>query len=303
MRNAEEPGQPPRPSSAPPGSGAENQRPCPDRSTPDDSGAGSSSVPEVLHPVIQNDEVDELERDILDDDLAVQGDPRERARMENASRRLQDRGLVDALFAVGFAGPLFEITVTEFAAYGIAVQMAWMRTGEIVRQCKARGRPVQAGSLVTGQWSRDDRLEIASETTARALKFFVEDVLKPRRWDYLRGATLKTFFIGSCLLQFPNVFDRWMREQDRWARTHDADAEIEDADTLRRDARWSDPTSETAINRQAACAALDGITDPRTREAARLCAIGWSIAEAGERVGLSPAAVEGRLYRLRKRTE
>jgi hypothetical protein len=92
MRNAEEPGQPPRPSSAPPGSGAENQRPCPDRSTPDDSGAGSSSVPEVLHPVIQNEEVDELERDILDDDLAVQGDPRER---EIDLRAPRDRGALD----------------------------------------------------------------------------------------------------------------------------------------------------------------------------------------------------------------
>jgi hypothetical protein len=303
MRNAEEPGQPPRPSSAPPGPGATNQRPCPDRSSPDDPGGDPSSVPGALQPGIRDEEVNALERDILDDDLAVQGNPRERGRVENASRRLQDQGLVDDLFAADFAGPLFEITVTEFAAYGIAVQMAWMRTGEIARQCKARGRPVPVGSMAAGHWSRDDRLEIASETTARALKFFVEDVLKPRRWDYLRGATLKTFFIGSCLLQFPNVFDQWMRERDRWARTHDPDAQIEDADTLRRDTRWSDPTGETAISRQVAREALDGITDPCTREAARLVALGCSFAEAGQQVGLSAAAVEGRLYRLRRRAE
>ena len=255
---------------------------------------------------MRDDEVDAFERDILDDDLAVRGDPRERARVENASRRLQDQGLVDDLSAVGFAGPLFEITVTEFAAYGIAVQMAWMRTGEIVRQCKARGRPVRADSVPAEHWSRDDRLEIASETTARALKFFVGEVLKPHRWDCMRGATLKTFFIGSCLLQFPNVFDRWMGEQDRWARTHDPDADIadiEDADALRRDVRWSDPTGETAMRRQAVREALSDIADPRTREAARLYALGCSFAEAGAQVGLSAAAVEGRLYRLRRRTD
>jgi len=133
--------------------------------------------------------------------------------VRNAQRRLADHALVKELAAAGFEGPVFDVAVTEFASYAIAVLMAWMRTGEIFGKCKAKGRPV-SGS--TSDWSRDDRLEIAVETTARALKYFLGEVLVPGKWDHSRGATLKTFFVGACLLQFPNEYDRWAGEQRRW---------------------------------------------------------------------------------------
>lgn len=293
-RGAEEAGQPPRLASAPASSRA---------GIPGQAGAPASQAA-PWHPAVQDDEVDAVEREIVDDDLAVPQDPQERARVDNAGRRLADRALLDELIATGFTGPVFEIAVTEFAAYGIATMMAWMRTGEIVKQCKVKGRPLPAlGGLVAGQWTRDDRLEIAIETTARALRFFINEVLRPGKWDHRRGATLKTFFVGSCLLQFPNVFDLWAGEQKRWGQVNAAEPATEDAtDMLRRDACWSDPTCEIVIRDQITKAALDGIADPRTRSAAHLVMLGYTFAEAGAMVGLSAAAVEGRLYRLRRRS-
>lgn len=255
-----------------------------------------------MHPAVRDSTLDALEGQFTDEDLQQPGDPGERARVENAARRLEDKSLVDELTAAGFTGLLFEITHNELASYGITVMMAWMRTGEITSQCKAIGRPVPFSAAAVRERSRDERLEVALEATAKGLKFFIDDILKQGKWDHMRGATLKTFFIGSCLLQFPNVYDRWNREQDRWDHTHDQDANVDDADALRRDARWSNPTCDEALRRHAAQQALDGVTDPRTRKAAELYAQGYSFAEAGARVGLSAAAVEGRLYRLRKRT-
>src|SRR6266516_875619 len=291
---AEEAGQPPRLASAPA------------RSRAGISGQPGAPAPQTAawHPAMQDDEVDAVEREIVDDDLAVPQDPQERVRVDNASRHLADRALLDELITTGFSGPVFEIAVTEFAAYGIATMMAWMRTGEIVKQCKAKGRPLPAlGGLAAGQWTRGDRLEIAIETPARALRFFIDEVLRPGKWDHHRGTTLKTFFVGSCLLQFPNVFDLWVSEQKRWGQVNAAEPAADDAaDVLRRDACWSDPTCETVMRDEITKAALDGIADPQTRRAAHLVMLGYTFAEAGRKLGLSAAAVEGRLYRLRRRS-
>lgn len=80
-----------------------------------------------------DDEVAALEREILDEDLQSPGSPQERTRVDRAALCLADQALFQELAADGFAGILFDVTVTELSAYGIAVMMSWMRTGEIVR--------------------------------------------------------------------------------------------------------------------------------------------------------------------------
>jgi DNA-directed RNA polymerase specialized sigma24 family protein len=143
------------------------------------------------------------------------------------------------------------------------------------------------------------RLEIAIETTSRALKYFIDDVLKAGRWDHRRGATLKTYFVGACLLQFPNVFDVWATEQRQWGQLHDSEVVLDDAVGCA-DPQWSDPTGDAAIRSCTARECLDGIPDAQTRRAAWMVfAQGPSLAETGAAVGLSAGSVERRLYRLR----
>jgi hypothetical protein len=289
MGQTEEAGRPPRITSPPAG---KRQSGPPGSVTKD-----ASTEPDPPGAQLRNGEVDELERELTDDDLRVPADPAERARVENAKRRFADRVLLDELAAAGFTGPVFEVAVTEFASYGITVMMAWTRTGQIIGKCLAKGRPL---SELTPRWSRDDRLEISIETTARALKHFIDEVLQPGKWDYRRGATLKTYFVGSCLLQFPNVFDVWATEQRRWAQLHDGEETLESA-VIRGDPRWADPTGNTAVQTCTAQECLASIPDPKTRLAAWLVyAREASHAEAGAAVGLSADGVEGRLYRLRK---
>jgi DNA-directed RNA polymerase specialized sigma24 family protein len=58
-----------------------------------------------------------------------------------------------------------------------------------------------------------DAAEIACETVAEAIKSFRKRVLIPGKWDMTRGASLNTFFVGHCVLRFPNVYRRWYREE------------------------------------------------------------------------------------------
>lgn len=289
MEQPEGAGWPSRVDSPPSGSG----RPGPPGSTAKETVA----LPGPL--VLLNDsEISELERQLTDDDLETQGDPAQRVQLENAKRRLADRAWLAELAAAGFKGPMFDVALTELAAYGIPVLMAWMRTGQIVSKCKAKGRPLSDPSP---RWTPDDRLEIAIETTARALDFFIKEVLQAGKWDFHGGATLKTFFIGACLLQFTNVFEVWATEQRHWAQFDLDDEESLDNAVGRGGPQWADPTGEAAVRTRTAQEYLASITDPRTRQAAWLVlGHGASHAEAGEAVGLSTAAVEGRLYRLRQ---
>jgi hypothetical protein len=276
----------------------------PSRLSPDQPGT-QQAAPRAHRDTAAGGDAPDLERgecEITDDDLAVPGDPRERARVENAARRLADRQLVDELEAAKFTGPVFDVTVNELAAYGIAILMAWMRTGEIVRRCLARGRPLADAGRFAAQWSRDDRLEIAVETTARALRYFVEEVLKPGRWNHRRGATLRTYFVGACLLQFPNIYELWVNEQKRWGVVELAEPGTEETwEPGRGDGAWSDPTADEVIRRQQVNEIFADITDPRTRKAAQMVMLGYEYADAGAEVGLSADAVCGRLYRLRRR--
>lgn len=281
MGNAEEAGRPPR-----------KARQSGRSRSPGHAAQDKKVQPGEFRPGLRDRDVDAIERELTDDDF---GSPAQRARAENAMRRLADHALVEELRAAGFAGPVFEVAQTELAAYGISVLMGWMRTGQIFARCKASGRPL---STSAPQWSPDDRLEIAIETTARGLRFFVDHVLKPGRWDYQRGTTLRTYFIGACLLQMPNVFDGWLTEQRHWAQVND---EIPLDDAAGGDPQWADPTGDAVLRACEIREWLDSITDPKTRHAAWLVlAHQASHQEAGEAVGLSADAVEGRLYRLRR---
>jgi hypothetical protein len=261
--------------------------------------AGCKRAPWSFPVRLRDSEVDELERELTEDDLCAPDDPAEKTRVDNARRLLADRALVAELAAAGFTGPVFEIAETELAAYGIAVMMAWMRTRQIFGKCQEIGRPASDTAL---EWSRDDRLEIAIETTARGLRYFIDNALRAGRWDPRRGATLRTFFVGACLLQFSNVFELWATEQRHWAQMNDDGEPIPDDAVGGADPQWADPTGDTAVRTRMAEQQLDRIPDPKTREAAWLVfGLGASHAEAGQAVGLSAGAIEGRLYRLLRR--
>jgi hypothetical protein len=112
MGNAEAAGRPPR--IAPQSERTGRSRPP--ASAMQDANARSGPFRRGL----RDRDVDELERELTDDDLRSPADPAERAQVENAKRRFADRALLAELAAAGFAGPVFEVAETEFAAYGHA---------------------------------------------------------------------------------------------------------------------------------------------------------------------------------------
>jgi hypothetical protein len=220
---------------------------------------------------------------------------------ESLARRNRDHEHVNVLALAEFSGPEYEVFAGELAAYSYPVILAWLRRGTIWKHCADRGRPLHPTDtereVLEAQF--EERLELALETVAEALQFFRERVLVPRRWSFDGGATLTTYFIGACLLTFPNVFRRWRVAQRKWNKALAGEKlAIPEGRTLA-DLPGSDPASVVA-SRSAVLSELRSMPDG-TRDAAALIMDDMSFADAASVLDVTDRAIEGRLYRYRQR--
>jgi hypothetical protein len=105
----------------------------------------------------------------------------------------------------GYEGPHWRRFADVLAGYGVQVIRSWVVNGKIFLRCREKGIGLNWGLKRTA----DDAQELANETVARAVVAFREKVLIPRCWTPEKGASLKTFFVGQCVFQFPNVYRAW----------------------------------------------------------------------------------------------
>jgi hypothetical protein len=197
----------------------------------------------------------------------------------------------------GFEGDDWDYFEQELAKYGIAVMGGWLRTGLISSRYAARvfgGLPE-----MTREFEPDEVEELTYETVSKALFHFRRDVLMKHAWDYRKGATLRTFFVGQCLSRFANIYRRWWRNE---ARNNHL---LADPDDLVRLDRRRDGVDQRAVDGVLAEGLLADMKDPRVRAAMRLTAAGRSQAEIAGILGVTEKAVERMLYnervRLKKR--
>lgn|SRR6266516_687685 len=140
---------------------ARSAAPQDDHCDPEVGGPGISPVSEECLATVESE--------LRDEDHCT---PQQRAMAENVARRRADHEIITALKARNFEGPLYDYFAAEQAAYALAVLMSWMRTGEIFRKCREKGRPVPSAEI--WRWDRDDRLGLAHLTVTKALAVFRE---------------------------------------------------------------------------------------------------------------------------------
>lgn len=311
MGSPEEAGQPPRPPSA--------ASDAPANQPPDTSAEPPSTPPDAAGQWLTDDDVTEIEEQVTEDDVPShigsyvlrqirqrhEEDRRRRLEGEDerALRRREDQAWLDEVRAKGFTGLLFEVYWDELMRYAIAVMMSWTRTGKIFKKCREKGRPVRyPDNGLT--WSYDERLSLVGITVAKALTFFLEEVLRPGKWNQEGGATLRTYFVGACLLQFPNIFNGSVGKHEREELHRDEQA-VEDAEVtvaLKRNAYACDPVGDAAAAEDQARRILADIKDPQTRALIDMVVLrGMKQKDAATELGMTPGTVSARLKRyLRK---
>jgi len=201
-------------------------------------------------------------------------DERELAQFEAESleRRRHDQQLYAALAAEGFDGLGWRRFAEELARYGHAVLVVWQRTGAIFTQCQKKGRPLGA---IPATWTEEDRIDLASDVVVKAINLFREKAKAGQGWTFEGGASLRTYFIGTCVLAYPTIYRAWKTQRDsevpHYVRGYSADLES----LVRPHPLFNDP-GDTAARHDQIMRGLSGLLDDRTRVAVMASALGYT---------------------------
>jgi hypothetical protein len=233
----------------------------------------------------------QLEDDDLYEEWCREAGARELA--ESIDRMAADVELVTDMALEGYDGPVWRQFANELAKYGVAVFRSWIATGSIYRHCADKGWPVKR---LSRSFDEDEVEGLADETVTEALHHFRGGVLMKHKWDSRRGATLRTYFIGQCLIRFPNVYNAFRRDVIRY--------EHEPTDELEPLIRLSDlsPAPERhVVPHVISVNALESVKSPKVRKVMLMTAEGWMQADIATELGTTEKAVERMLANERDR--
>jgi hypothetical protein len=126
--------------------------------------------------------------------------------------------------------------------YGYSVFVGWFLSGGAYQAAARQGRSgVRGLSRIPRdlKLQEDDAHDLTTTLIETAIPRF-HQTLSDHRWQPGGGASLNTFFIGRCLMELPDVYERWHLQQDRWTREI---VDLSDVD----DGRFSSDPAEAAI--------------------------------------------------------
>jgi DNA-directed RNA polymerase specialized sigma24 family protein len=210
---------------------------------------------------------------------------------DGAARRLADQRVVQAVLEEGLHGPRHQALEDALIRYAVPVLRKLLADGRIVGRAVRLGRPPGAPGTLA-ELTAADREELVRDMVADALPVFTRAVFQDRRWAGAGRASLTTYFVNACILQFAALHRQWL---DQRRAVQPAGLQIEAAGA----GPAPDPAVTVAL-RDEVDRLLAGITDPRLREVLVLRGAGYSAEDAARRAGLTPKAAEGRLARLRQ---
>jgi RNA polymerase sigma factor (sigma-70 family) len=217
-----------------------------------------------------------------------------RAALSLAGRH-HDLRLLEELTAEAFEGVAWDRFASELARYAVAVMLAWLRTGEIVKQCQRLGFRV---GISPSNLADEDRVDLAHDTVVQGLVDFKAHALLGGGWTFDGGASLKTYFMGRCKFAFRNVSRNWLTQQRERLQTSSVGAWADEIDWLT--TPGGDP-AEAAARRQEVQDALAELPDERSAFAVTTQSMGYTYAEIAELLETSVGTVRQLLARHRAR--
>jgi RNA polymerase sigma factor (sigma-70 family) len=229
--------------------------------------------------------VEDLERSLE----VFHGSPEAR----HLDRLAADLEVVNDLVADGFTGKRWNIFESALIRYGFQVLKSWLITGVIFQKIVQKGFGLYATRIPRDRLpSPEEAEEIANDALVESIASFKNEVLRPGYWRPELGASLKTYFVGQCLMRIPKALARWSRNAGREVATDPTDALFSLACSPHND------PSESLLLRMRFEDARSQI-DEITRHIAYFKYFeGWSHSEIAEMLNITVGAVESRLYRL-----
>jgi DNA-directed RNA polymerase specialized sigma24 family protein len=204
--------------------------------------------------------------------------------------RLADLRIVESLRRVDFNPMSWEWRTFEAALieYGYTVLVTWGVTGALAGHAARHGGVSRRRVPTDLRLNEDDARALATEILIVAIEKFRTKSLP--RWSPAGGASLKTFFVGRCLMELADVYSAWRRREECGDGLDPAQVD---------EWRYGPSVAEQAEARVLTDQLLDG--DPDLRTAFELQTAGYELEEIARRLGTTGGRLKSRMYRFRKR--
>ena len=214
---------------------------------------------------------------------------------EESERLAGDRELYEVLREQGFQGRDYDDFEIELMGYGFACIKKWILTRELLSKCQEKLRFVPTEEEVRlDLLTPDETEEIAQDIVVEAVLGFRKDALVGGKWSPTGGASLKTFFVGRCLIEACKAMEQRARELERTTRYIQ---EVEDAELLELPSRKM--SLETQFELDDELRRVAGLLSAKELEVTRLHTVGLSAKEIADRLGMLPRNVNKTLERTR----
>lgn len=202
---------------------------------------------------------------------------------------VDDTVLVAHLQKHGFDNSVGELTCDVLVRYGNSIFIAWMDTGVIWQKIshlmRRHGRTVTGGRSI---WTPEEADELRWSTLAEGMRH-VQAKIQNGEWNPHGGASLKTYFINACLWKFLNEYRKF------WRVKNGAELVMDNITIPRHE---PDP-EETSIARETIKERLRPLK-LGLQQIIHLRALGYTVPEIAEILGLTVKTVECRLSRYYK---
>lgn len=228
---------------------------------------------------------------------------------QRAEARLDEAELVEEIRLeqkLGFRvdGVAYRRLFDDLWLYAWPVMKALIRTnrmGQVLHRYGVhRSFAITPEDQVVLRASEAERDALAFDVIAAAVKHFRTHAVLQGKWSPQGGASLRTWFIGTCALNFPRAYARWSAGRTerlgRLAQSHEIDLN----EVGGRVATQVPDPAEIAADRDDLREMID-LAQPMTRIILGMIMEGLTHAQIAAELGLTVKAVEGRIYRLRQR--
>ncbi|MFD8197863.1 sigma-70 RNA polymerase sigma factor region 4 domain-containing protein [Streptomyces wuyuanensis] len=189
----------------------------------------------------------------------------------------------------------WELLKDPLARYGHSVLRAWISNGTIFSRIDRLTKIRLRGATELFD-DPDAATELSGLTVAVAARSFMLRMEQGNGWHPEGGSSIKTYFIGQCLMCFPNEYRRWLREHRAGSMPTPVSPHQEYLD-IADDA----PGPEHLAALHVESLQILGQAPARTRTALAFTAAGYSQREIAGYLGTTPKGVEKLLHRYRKR--
>jgi RNA polymerase sigma factor (sigma-70 family) len=204
-----------------------------------------------------------------------------------------DAQLIEFFRNLNFRGREWDEFISDLHFYGIARISALLASGAIFgKASKLTRRKIWPAH---GRIQDRDRQELVNDSVEAALRAFTTKGLKGGGWSPSGGASLNTYFVNACMISFTDVYKAWRKTQ----LSHLPEVALEGFDQVEARA-----VAATYGPNDADLELLDTAMDRMEKDEIDIftnIAQGYTYEEIAEKLGKSERAIEGQIYRARRK--